>query len=59
METIRRLLEQVEKVKPSRVVLDPLSEVRLLKCGSRCGYRRRFGADLILAGRNDCCVAAG
>lgn len=40
-ETTRRIFDIVEKVKPSRVVLDSLSEIRLLAQGS-LRYRRQI-----------------
>lgn len=40
-ETTRRIFEVVEKVKPQRVVLDSLSEIRLLAQGS-LRYRRQI-----------------
>ncbi|HEY0626268.1 MAG TPA: ATPase domain-containing protein [Allosphingosinicella sp.] len=40
-ETTRRIFETVERVKPSRVVLDSLSEIRLLAQGS-LRYRRQI-----------------
>jgi circadian clock protein KaiC len=40
-ETIRTLLEEVERTKPTRVVLDSLSELRLL-AGNPLRYRRQI-----------------
>ncbi len=40
-ETTRRILQEVEAVKPARIVLDSLSELRLLS-GSSLRYRRQI-----------------
>ena len=40
-DTIERILEQVEKVKPTRIVFDSLSELRLLS-GQSLRYRRQI-----------------
>ncbi len=40
-ETTRRILEEVERVKPTRIVFDSLSELRLLS-GSPLRYRRQI-----------------
>lgn len=40
-ETIRQMFEVVERVRPSRIVIDSLSEIRLLAGGS-LRYRDRF-----------------
>jgi circadian clock protein KaiC len=40
-ETIKRILESIERVRPKRVVIDSLSEIRLLAQGS-LRYRRQI-----------------
>lgn len=50
-ETTKSILEQVQKTKPSRVVFDSLSELRLL-AGSALRYRRQMlGLKQFFAGR--------
>jgi len=51
-ETIRTLLEDVDTVKPARVIIDSLSELRLL-AGNPLRYRRQIlGLKQFFAGRN-------
>ncbi len=51
-ETIKKILEEVERLKPQRVVFDSLSELRLL-AGSPLRYRRQILAlKHYFAGRN-------
>jgi circadian clock protein KaiC len=51
-DTMRRLLEDVEKVNPSRIVFDSLSELRML-AGNALRYRRQIlGLKHYFAGKN-------
>jgi len=54
-ETTKRIVEAFERVKPSRVVLDSLSEIRLLAQGS-LRYRRQILALKHYFSRNDATV---
>lgn len=54
-ETIERILNEVERVKPSRVVVDSLSEVRLL-AQNPLRYRRQILALKHLFAGKDCTV---
>ena len=54
-ETVRGIIEQVEKVNPARVVLDSLSELRLLS-QSPLRYRRQILALKHFFAKRDCTV---
>ena len=54
-DTTRRLLDDVERVKPSRVVVDSLSELRLL-AGNPLRYRRQILALKQYFAKRDCTV---
>ncbi|NTZ41711.1 AAA family ATPase [Altererythrobacter sp. SALINAS58] len=54
-ETVRGIIEQVEKVNPTRVVLDSLSELRLL-AQSPLRYRRQILALKHFFAKRDCTV---
>ena len=51
-DTTRKILDDVERIRPSRLVFDSLSELRLL-AGNPLRYRRQIlGLKHLFAGRN-------
>jgi circadian clock protein KaiC len=54
-ETVRMVMEEVERIKPARIVFDSLSEIRLLAQGP-CGFRRQVLAMKHYFARRNCTV---